>query len=246
MTQEEDLKEAKAFYCEVLQLLNESGQEFLIGGAFAIMHHTGIFRNTKDLDIFCRHNQYVSILKFFADKGYKVELTDSRWLAKVFKGDYFIDIIFNSVNNICIIDDSWFQHAISADYENIPIKIIAPEELIWGKTYVQNRERYDGADLNHLLLRCGKTLDWKRLFGRMEHHYHLLLSVLLLFQFVYPGDYRDIIPQWLFDELIKKAQEQYAIPGSTEKVCLGPLIDNTQYRIDIVEWNYKALTIKTI
>jgi hypothetical protein len=246
MDQEEDLKEAQAFYCEALQLLNESGEEFLLGGAFAIMHHAGIFRNTKDLDIFCKPSQYTRILKFFADKGFRIELTDSRWLAKVYKDDYFIDIIFNSVNNLCTVEESWFQHAVNANYKDIPVKIIAPEELVWCKIYVQNRERYDGADVNHLLLRCGKTLDWRRLFARLDQHWHLLLAKLLLFQFVYPGDYRDIIPQWLFDELIKRAQEQYAIPASTEKVCLGPLIDNTQYKTDIVEWNYKAITIKTI
>ena len=108
-------------------------------GAFAIRHHTGIFRNTKDLDVFCKPSQYTRILKFFADKGYRVELTDSRWLAKVFKDDYFIDIIFNSVNNICTVDDSWYQHAVDDQFEGIPVKIIAPEELIWCKTYVQNR-----------------------------------------------------------------------------------------------------------
>ena len=246
MTQEEDWKQAQTFYREALQLLNESREEYLLGGAFALMHHTGIFRNTKDLDVFCKPSQYTRILKFFADKGYKVELTDSRWLAKVYKDDYFIDVIFNSVNNLCTVDESWFQYAVSASYEDVPVKIIAPEELIWCKTYVQNRERYDGADVNHLLLRCGKTLDWKRLFARLDQHWHLLLARLLLFQFVYPGDYRDIIPQWLFDELIKRAQEQYAIPASIEKVCLGPLVDNTQYKTDVIAWNYKTITIKTI
>jgi hypothetical protein len=242
----DDLKEAQAFYSEALQLLNESGEEFLLGGAFAIRHHTGIFRNTKDLDIFCRPSQYTRILKFFADKGYKVELTDSRWLSKVFKDDYFIDVIFNSVSNTCTVDDTWFQHAVSASYDDVPVKIMAPEELIWCKLYVQNRERFDGADVNHLLLRCGRNLDWERLFRRMDPHWHLLLAGLLVFQFVYPGEYHDIIPKWLFDELIKRAEEQYAIPASVEKVCLGPLIDNTQYRTDIVEWNYKSMTIKTV
>ena len=246
MTHEEDLKEANAFYREALELLNESGETFLLGGAFAIRHHTGIFRNTKDLDVFCKPSQYTRILKFFADKGYRVELTDSRWLAKVFKDDYFIDVIFNSVSNICTVDDSWFKHAVDDQFDGIPVKIIAPEELIWCKTYVQNRERYDGADVNHLLLKCGKALDWKRLFTRLDSHWLLLLDKLLLFQFVYPGDFRDIIPQWLFDELIKRAQEQYSIPASTEKVCLGPLIDNTQYKTDIIEWNFKSITIKTV
>lgn len=246
MTQTDELLEAGAFYRDALQLLQHCGEAFLLGGAFAVRHYTGIFRFTKDLDIFCKPSQYTAILKFFAGKGFRVELTDSRWLAKVYKDDNYIDIIFNSVNNICTVDDSWYQHATDAFFEDIPVKIMAPEELIWCKTYVQNRERYDGADVNHLLLRCGKTLDWKRLFGYLDQHWHLLLDKLILFQFTYPGDYHDIIPQWLFSELLQRAQDQYAIPPSVEKVCLGPLIDNTQYRTDIVEWNYKSITIKTV
>ncbi|WP_261387582.1 hypothetical protein [Chitinophaga pinensis] len=40
--------------------------------------------------------QYADILKLFAANGYEIELTDVRWLAKVFKDQYYIDIIFSS------------------------------------------------------------------------------------------------------------------------------------------------------
>jgi hypothetical protein len=243
---EQENREALAFYREALDLLQESGARFMLGGAFATFHHTGIYRNTKDLDVFCKSTEYPKILKHFGSKGYRTELTDVRWLAKVFKGDFFLDIIFNTVNNICRVDDDWYEHAIEAEFLGTTIKVLAPEDLVWCKIYVQNRERYDGADINHVLLKQGRNMNWKRLAHHMEQHWHLLLAQLLSFQFVYPAEYQDIVPRWLFDELIARATEQYDLPKPSERVCCGPMIDQTQYAIDIKEWDYKAYTIKTV
>lgn len=246
MLTDEQQKEASSFYIEALDMLNSTGASYMLGGAFALFHHTGIYRDTKDLDVFCKSTEYPRIMKFFAEKGYRTELTDVRWLAKIFKDDYYIDIIFDTVNNICRVDDLWYGHAVKADFKGIPVLLVAPEELIWAKIYVQNRERYDGADVNHLMLKCGRNLDWKRVLSHMEQHWHLLLAQLLMFQFVYPSDFHEIIPRWLFDDLMARAHEQYELPPSMEKVCRGPVIDQTQYAIDVKEWNYKALTIKTV
>lgn len=246
MMTEEQKKEAHAFYREALSILVDSGEDFLLGGGFALFHYTGLFRDTKDLDIFCTPTQYAALMKLFAGHGYTVELTDIRWLAKVFKGEYYIDIIFNSTNNICIVDESWYEHAVSAVFMDLPIRLIGAEEMIWSKVFIQNRERFDGADINHVFLRYGKQLDWKRLLHRCDPFWHLLLSQLLNFQFVYPADYAEIIPRWLFDELMQRAHDQYDLPVSQEKVCRGPLIDQTQYAVDITEWHYKGMTIKTV
>ena len=147
----------------------------MLGGAFAMFHYTCIHRDTKDLDIFCKASEFSGILKFFGDKGFRTELTDVRWLAKIFKGEYFIDIIFDTVNNICRVDDSWYEHATKARFVGEDVLLLPPEELVWCKLYVQNRERYDGADVNHILLKAGKDLDWKRLLFRMDPHWHILL-----------------------------------------------------------------------
>jgi hypothetical protein len=243
---DEQRREAHAFYREALEILNECGTNYLLGGAFAMFNYTGIYRDTKDLDVFCKSTEYPKIMKHFAEKGYRTELTDNRWLAKIFKGEYFIDVIFDTVNNICRVDDTWYDNAVAGKFAGVPVRFIPAEELVWCKLYVQNRERFDGADINHIWVRYGRKMDWKRLLFRMEQHWHLLLAQILIFQFVYPSDYRDIIPKELFDELIYRANEQYDLPPSLERVSRGPIIDQTQYSIDVKEWDYKVSTIKTV
>lgn len=237
---------AQLFYKEALQLLNESGAKFMIGGGFALFHYTGMYRDTKDLDIFCKSADYPKILKYFAEKGYRTELTDIRWLAKIFKNDHFIDVIFDTPNIICTVDEIWFEHAQKGEFAETSVLFVPAEELIWCKIYVQNRERYDGADINHLILKYGNKLNWEHLLSRMDKHWQLLLAQLLNFQFVYPSDYPEVIPQWLFNELLKRAAEQYSIPHSQAHICRGPMIDQVQYGIDIKEWNYKVCTMKSV
>lgn len=239
-------KEARSYYKDAIGLLQECGIQFMLGGAFALRHYTGIYRDTKDLDIFCRSTDYPKILTHFAEKGYHTELTDVRWLAKVFKDEYYMDIIFNTPNTICTVDDTWFQYASSGEFEEASVLLLPAEELLWCKIYVQNRERYDGADVNHIILKYGKKLDWKRLLSRLDQHWHLLLAQIILFQFVYPADFLDVIPRWLFDELMSRANEQYNMPPPVVRVCRGPILDQTQYSIDVKEWDYKVYTMKSV
>jgi len=238
--------QAMAFYAEVLELLHESGIPFLLGGAFATYHHTGVFRNTKDLDIFCKSRDYPKIMQFFTQKGYRAELHDVRWLVKLFKGEFFVDVIFANVNNIWQVNDSWFEQSHKGTFAGMPVNLLSPEELIREKIYIQNRERFDGADINHLILKCGRKLDWKKLLAMLDIHWHLLLAQVLNFQFVYPADYHQIIPKWLFDELMARAADQYNVPAPLQRVCRGTIIDQTQYAIDIREWGYKSFTIMTV
>lgn len=242
----EQKEAAHSFYREVMEILQQCNCRFMLGGAFALFHYTGIYRDTKDLDIFCKPGEYTGILSLFAQRGYPTEITDARWLAKVFKDDYFIDVIFNSPNNICRVDDTWYDHAVSAKFEGYEVLLIPPEELIWCKIYVQNRERFDGADVNHLLLRYGHQLDWKKLYARLDTDWQLLLAQLMIFQFVYPSDFQSIVPQWLYEDLLKRAGEAFHLPASLSKVCRGPVIDQTQYGIDIREWNYMVSTIRSV
>jgi hypothetical protein len=90
--------EAQDFYSEILSSMSETGIDFLLGGGFAVSHYTGIRRDTKDMDIFLRVADYPKVLKHFADKGIDIEYTDVRWLAKIKKGKYYTDLIFNSVH----------------------------------------------------------------------------------------------------------------------------------------------------
>jgi hypothetical protein len=239
--------QAEDFYEGILEHLCNSGIEFMIGGAFAVFHYSGISRETKDMDIYCRSSDYPQLLQYFSGQGFRTELTDIRWLAKVFSADgFFIDIIFNTVSNMGKVDDLWFKEAQKAILFKHEVLIISVEELIRGKIYVQNRERYDGADINHIWLQYGGKINWDKLKELIEPHWHLLLAQMISFQFVYPHDFKDILPRQLFEALLERAKEQYEMPPVQVRVCRGPLIDQTQYKIDIKEWDYKAYTITTV
>lgn len=235
----------RSFYKRALQLLMENDFSFLIGGAYALRRHTGICRDTKDLDIYCRAGECPRILKRLEEQGFTTEVTDARWLAKAFMNEHYIDVIFSSANNLSPVDESWFEHTTESNLFGVPVSFIAPEELIWCKIYVQNRQRYDGADINHLILKKGREMDWERLMTHMEQHWHLLLAQLLNFQFVYPSE-RDKIPQWLFHELLNRAGEQYDMPAPKDKICRGPLLENNEYNTDIIEWGYKIFSVTNL
>ena len=243
MVKPQEKKDAHSFYREAILLLQESGADFLLGGAFATFHYTGVYRDTKDLDIFCRSSEYPKILKHFAAKGFHTELTDVRWLAKVFKGEFFMDVIFDSVNHICTVDDAWYAHSTQGEFEGLPVRMIPAEELIWCKTYVQNRERFDGADVNHMLLKYGRKLDWERLLKRLDHHWHLFLANILVFQFVYPSDYPEIAEFLVRHSIDSLSLNPDAVLKTTLTVLEAEARRSTELvaRLELAETRYREL-----
>lgn len=228
-------------YGEMLDLLAEANTPFMIAGAFSLGYHTGLWRDTKDIDIFCKYSDSTRFIKFLKDAGYKVEIPDPRWLAKAYNGENFIDIIYSSLNGVFKIDDDWLEHAVTGEMFGRQLKIIAPEELIWAKAYVQEKIYFQGADINHVILKKGDVLDWKRLLNHFDHHWQLLFSILMNFRFVYPSS-RNLIPPWVINELVGRLNEEMLVPEPKDKVCLGPLLSRTQYEIDLNQWGFKTVT----
>ncbi|MEO7191283.1 MAG: hypothetical protein ABI051_09520 [Vicinamibacterales bacterium] len=58
----------------------------------------------------------------------------------------------------------------------------------WSKLEDEERERFDGADVLHLILIAGRSFDWRHLCSRFSGHEGLLLTYLFLFGYVYPGE----------------------------------------------------------
>src|SRR5205085_9359114 len=151
------------------------------GGAYAFGVFTGVIRHTKDLDFFIRPGDVQRALDCFARDGYHTELTFPHWLAKVKCGDDCLDLIFRAGNGLCEIDDSWFSRAPRHPFLGLEALLTAPEEMIWMKAYIMERERFDGADVAHLLHSCAESLDWDHLLDRFAHHWRVLLAHLVLF-----------------------------------------------------------------
>ena len=92
-------------YEESLRLLKESGIPFLLSGTYAVTAYTGIQRPTKDLDVFCKPGDYPRILAFFQARGYRTDVEDERWIAKVWQDKHFFDVIFAMSNGTAPITD---------------------------------------------------------------------------------------------------------------------------------------------
>lgn len=229
--------QTREFYCQALGILNQARLPFLIGGAYAFERYTGIARHTKDLDIFVRPDDVHSILDVFAEAGYQTEVAVSHWLAKAYHGENFVDIIFNSAHGCLPVTDSWFEYAIQEEVFGMPVKICAPEEMIWSKAYVMARDRFDGADVAHLILAYGEQMDWERLVSQFGDHWRVLFSHLVMFGFIYPGE-RSRIPAWVMQQFCQKLQQESSQPDSTDKVCRGTMLAPFQYLTDVQQWQY--------
>ena len=222
----------KDFYLPAVTALNEACLPFLVGGAYAFERFTGIERDLKDFDIFVRPTDCRSVLDELAKIGYQTDLAFPHWLGKAVCGQHYIDVIFNSGNGIARVDDEWFEHAIVEDFLGVPIKLCPIEETIWSKAFVMERERYDGADVAHLLLACSKDVNWQRLLERFGPHWRLLLSHIILFGFTYPSE-RGQIPQWIVDDLLNRLCEESTSPLCTKPICQGTLLSREQYLPDL-------------
>jgi hypothetical protein len=232
---------ASAFYADALALLEAAAIPFLIGGAFAYSRYSQLHRETKDLDLFLRPSDVPRTLALFDGAGYRTDLAFPHWLAKVYCDELFIDLIFSSGNGVTRVDDLWFEHAIEHDALGRRLRLCPPEEMIWSKAFVQERERFDGADVLHLIRTVGPTLDWEHLLKRFGADWPVLLSHLVLFRFVYP-DRRHIVPEWVVTELMRRFAELRVNPDL--HVCRGTLLSREQYLPDVERFGYEDARVQ--
>ena len=226
------------FYRCALRALNENRVPFLVGGAYSLERYTGIARHTKDFDIFVRERDCRRALKTLELIGCTSDITFTHWLGKAFRGDDFIDVIFSSGNGIATVDDLWFEHAVDETVLDVPVKLCPPEETIWSKAFIMERERYDGADVAHLIRAVGPRLDWERLLMRFDGYWRVLLAHLTLFGFIYPTD-RTSVAAWVVRELTSRLEGELEIPADGAPVCRGTILSRGQYLVDVDRWGYR-------
>lgn len=198
------------FYRAVLREFRASGIPFLVAGAYGLRHYARVYRDTKDLDLFVRGEDHRPAIRWFRRQGYDAKIVAGHWLGKIRHGPDFVDLIYRSRNGLCHVDDDWFRHAEPGRLFGVPVRYAPVEEMIWSKAFVMARDRFDGADIAHLLHARGGTLDWARLLRRFEEHMPVLLSHLMLFAFIYPNG----------------------------RLCRGTLLSQSDYRHDVTKWGY--------
>jgi Nucleotidyl transferase of unknown function (DUF2204) len=222
------------FHRRSVAVLQTANVPFLIGGAYVVEVCAGVSRSTKDFDLYVRPNHVEAALAALADAGYKTERTFQHWLAKAMYKEDILDLIFRAGNGLCEVDDSWFDRARKDELLDVPVKICAPEEMIWMKAYIMERERFDGADIAHILRCCAAEIDWPHLVRRFGPDWRVLLSHLILFGYIYPGE-RARVPAAIMEDLITRLRSEARTAGP-ERLCRGTLLSRQQYLVDIQEW----------
>eukprot|EP01111_Echinosteliopsis_oligospora_P010266 TRINITY_DN3165_c0_g1_i1.p1 TRINITY_DN3165_c0_g1~~TRINITY_DN3165_c0_g1_i1.p1 ORF type:complete len:297 (+),score=66.32 TRINITY_DN3165_c0_g1_i1:150-1040(+) len=251
---------SKTFYVNAMKCLDEANIPFLVGGAYAFTHYSGIERPNHDFDIFVKKEDAERILNALTSglgcMGHKIY---PHWLYKSFLGEDFIDIIFSSGNGVSEVDEEWFSRAQKAEILGHPARIIPAEEMIWSKAFIMERERFDGADVAHTIRKYGPKMNWDWLLQRFgAQHWRVLYSHLILAGYIYPSD-KEVVPLWVMETLSAKLIEEQkqatapaAAPPSADveaskalsaaasrKLCHGTFLSRQQYLKDLCEWEYE-------
>lgn len=242
----------RAFYQRAMEILEGAGVPYAVGGAYALAHYTAIVRHTKDLDLFLRESDLQRAFKAFESAGCRTELTHPHWIGKAHspdapasdpsKGAYaFIDLIYGAGNGLTAVDDEWMSHVVRGKAVGRPAPLCAAEDIIWSKAFIQERDRFDGADIAHLVQARGRDLDWRRLLKRFGDKRAVLLGHLAFFTFVFPGD-RECVPRWVLDDLVEHFGDASGGPPATvagQPVCYGTFLSWEQYLPDVAQRGFR-------
>lgn len=230
---------AEECYKAALRALLGSGVPFVVGGAFAIHRHTGIWRTTKDLDFFLEARFVPEALRSLEQAGFATSVEDPVWLAKARRGTDFVDLITGVGSASLPVDESWIESGVAEEVLGIKCRVLGAEECIASKCFVAFRERFDGADVVHLMKACGRSLDWQRLVRMMGEHWQLLYWQMVLFAYAYPAR-TDVVSADVWADLGWRFTDQVRRPDKSAPFR-GSLIDPRMFAIDVDEWGERNL-----
>ncbi|MDB6057907.1 MAG: hypothetical protein JWO95_1751 [Verrucomicrobiales bacterium] len=170
--------------------------DFLLGGAYGLALYTGRLRDTKDADFFILPEHAPRAAAALARAGfqdYHPKLAyDRRWIYRSTMDDFIVDLIFRMANRRSDIDEVWFQRAHDVSIHGDKLKVIPPEEMLWQKSYVMQRDRCDWPDVINILYVSGHLLDWEHLINRAREDEALIFGLLHVFEWLCPDKARKI------------------------------------------------------
>jgi hypothetical protein len=232
-------EEQELLFRQVLRVLEDRDVPFAVSGAFALRQHTGICRFTKDLDLFLSARDATAALGYLQEQGFECEVRDPVWLAKAHRDGFFVDLITGMSNAVIHVDASWIARAHPAEVMGVLTRVLAPEELLASKLFVVRRERFDGADIAHIIFATRGRLDWDRVVQLAGEHWEILLWALLLFRYAYPGQ-SQYVPKPVWNKLLGQLRHEVLAPNPRARFR-GSLIDDCMFAIDLQEWGLDNL-----
>ena len=192
---------AWAIYKPPLAAAAERGLPFAVGGGLAFSAYAAQLRNTKDLDLFVLPRDRQGVVDILEDAGFQDYFDqlpyDRSWIYRGVQDGSILDVIWQMVNRRARVEDDWLRRGPEVEIRGLRVRLLAPEELLWSKLYVVQRDRCDWPDLINILYRQGARLDWEHLLGKLEEDVLLLRSLLGLYCWICPDHARQL-PDWLW------------------------------------------------
>jgi Nucleotidyl transferase of unknown function (DUF2204) len=225
----------RQFYVEFLEAMNRHKLPYCVSGLFALHEHAGVWRQTKDLDVFVPSEQIDRVLDVLChQEKFETQVWDAVWLAKAWRGEHFVDLIIGMSNAVIRIDQSWVDRSVQSEVLGVPCRVLGAEELLVSKVFVVRRERFDGADVAHIIYAQGESLDWLRILDLVGDHWMMLLWSLILFRYIYPTRTAAVPPR-VWDLLLSRFRRELLDPDP-QASFRGSLIDENMFAIDVKEW----------
>ena len=180
----------------------ERGIPVAVGGGLAAMTYASQWRNTKDLDFYILHRDCERMIELLAELGlsdyYEVAAYDRKWIYRAHSGEVIVDVIWAMANQRAQVDESWLRGP-EVEAGGQRFRLLAPEEAIWSKLYVLQRDRCDWPDCLNVLYGVGPELDWGRLINNAGTDLSLLGGLLSAFVWLAPERAREF-PAHIWNE----------------------------------------------
>lgn len=193
-----------------LTAMNEFNIPYVIGGAFAIYSYSGVWRNTNDLDLYIERRYLSRAAEILASQGFKdrgeMAAGDREWIYHAVNDGTVVDLIWQPPNHMGTIDESFYASGIDGRFLDVPTRYMAAADLIWTKIFIMNRQRCDWPDIFHVVRSSPASVDWTSLMHRVSNHWPVLLSFIVLFDWVYPNEAQSI-PQDVRSDLLNRKRE---------------------------------------
>jgi Nucleotidyl transferase of unknown function (DUF2204) len=178
-------------YQRVLEEARAAGILLAFGGAFALASYTGDLRNTKDLDLYILPEDRHAMMQAMARAGlsdyFEQAPYDRAWIYRAVRDESIVDAIWAMANLRTLVDEDWLTLGPELEVRGERVRSIPPEELIWSKLYVLQRDRADWLDVLNLFDALAPRLDWERLIERLGPDLPLLAAALGVFAWLAPA-----------------------------------------------------------
>lgn len=191
-------------YRRALATVRETDVPFALGGGLAVAFYTGQWRASRDLDIYVLPQDAPSVSAALLDAGltdyYDQNPYDRGWIFRGVKGEAIVDVIWALANGAGYVERRWLTCGARAHFKDETLPLLAPEEILWSKIHVLQRDRCDWPDLLNLLYTTGPQLDWSHVLHLLAGDERLLASLLMLFSWLAPARAHKL-PAWVWTRM---------------------------------------------